>query len=131
MAFIQNASGDLFTSHIAYTIRAGGGMGRRPMVCVTGDVTHTLTARADSSEDGTGRGTPIDNGGTEIGVRRLIPLECERLQGFPDGWTDGQSDAQRYRQLGNSVAIPVVEWIAKRLVEVDQCGSAESLSSST
>lgn len=46
-------------------------------------------------------------------VRRLTPLECERLQGFPDGWTDipGNSDTQRYRQLGNAVAVPVVEWI--------------------
>ena len=57
-----------------------------------------------------------------LGVRRLTPLECERLQGFSDGYTDGQSDAQRYRQLGNAVAVPVVEWIAKRLVEVDKLG---------
>jgi DNA (cytosine-5)-methyltransferase 1 len=54
------------------------------------------------------------------GVRRVIPLECERLQGFPDHWTSGQSDAARYRMLGNAVAVPVVEWIAKRLVEVDE-----------
>ena len=44
-------------------------------------------------------------------VRRLTPLECERLQGFPDGWTEGQSDTQRYKQMGNAVAVPVVEWI--------------------
>jgi DNA (cytosine-5)-methyltransferase 1 len=49
------------------------------------------------------------------GVRRLMPIECERLQGFPDGWTDGQSDSVRYRQLGNAVAVPVAEWIAKRI----------------
>jgi DNA (cytosine-5)-methyltransferase 1 len=54
------------------------------------------------------------------GVRRVIPLECERLQGFPDDWTAGQSDVARYRMLGNAVAVPVVEWIAKRLVEVDE-----------
>jgi DNA (cytosine-5)-methyltransferase 1 len=48
-------------------------------------------------------------------VRRLTPLECERLQGFPDRWTAGQSDTQRYRQLGNAVAVPVVEWISRRL----------------
>jgi site-specific DNA-cytosine methylase len=50
-------------------------------------------------------------------VRRLTPLECERLQGFPDGWTDipGNSDTQRYRQLGNAVAVPVAEWIMRRL----------------
>jgi DNA (cytosine-5)-methyltransferase 1 len=53
----------------------------------------------------------------EWGVRRLSTLECERLQGFPDGWTDipGNSDTQRYRQLGNAVAVPVAEWILRRL----------------
>lgn len=50
-------------------------------------------------------------------VRRLTPLECERLQGFPDGWTEGFSDAQRYRMLGNAVAVPVVEWIGRRIME--------------
>lgn len=52
-----------------------------------------------------------------VGIRRLTPLECERLQGFPDGWTDGQSDSARYKQLGNAVAVPVVEWICKRIAE--------------
>lgn len=46
-------------------------------------------------------------------IRRLTPLECERLQGFPDGWTEipGASDSARYRALGNSVAIPCVEYL--------------------
>ncbi len=46
-------------------------------------------------------------------IRRLTPLECERLQGFPDGWTDipGASDSARYKALGNSVAIPCVEYV--------------------
>lgn len=52
-------------------------------------------------------------------VRRLTPMECERLQGFPDGWTDGQADSNRYRQMGNAVAVPVVEWIMRRIVDVD------------
>jgi DNA (cytosine-5)-methyltransferase 1 len=51
-------------------------------------------------------------------VRKLLPLECERLQGFPDGWTQGHSDTARYRMIGNAVAVPVVEWIARRLVGV-------------
>ena len=48
-------------------------------------------------------------------IRRLTPLECERLQGFPDFWTDlpGASDSARYRALGNSVAIPCVEYIMR------------------
>lgn len=52
-----------------------------------------------------------------VGVRRLTPTECERLQGFPDGWTDGQSDSARYRQLGNAVTVNVAEWIGRRIVE--------------
>lgn len=55
-----------------------------------------------------------------IGVRRLTPLECERLQGFPDDWTAGQSDAQRYRQLGNAVAVPVAQWIGERIIDVEK-----------
>ncbi len=48
-------------------------------------------------------------------VRRLTPLECERLQGFPDNWTniEGASDSPRYKALGNSVAIPCVEFVTK------------------
>ncbi len=57
---------------------------------------------------------PIRNG---LLIRRLTPLECERLQGFPDGWTDipGASDSVRYKALGNSVAIPCVEFIMSRI----------------
>jgi len=60
-------------------------------------------------------------------VRRLTPMECERLQGFPDGWSAqridhkkgivvDQADSSRYKQMGNAVAVPVVEWILNRLV---------------
>jgi len=66
---------------------------------------------------------------TPATVRRLTPMECERLQGFPDGWTTHridekkglveQADSARYKQMGNAVAVPVVEWIMARLVEVD------------
>jgi DNA (cytosine-5)-methyltransferase 1 len=52
-----------------------------------------------------------------VGVRRLTPTECERLQGFPDGWTDGQPDGHRYKQLGNAVSVNVAEWIGKRIME--------------
>jgi DNA (cytosine-5)-methyltransferase 1 len=53
-------------------------------------------------------------------VRRLTPLECERLMGFPDGWTDieGGSDTARYKALGNSVAVPCVEFIMQRIKDV-------------
>jgi len=52
------------------------------------------------------------------GVRRLTVLECERLMGLPDGFTDvGLSDTARYRLVGNAVAVPVIEWIGRRLPE--------------
>jgi DNA (cytosine-5)-methyltransferase 1 len=93
-------------------------------VCVTGEITHTLKADGfDGSEDGTGRGQPITQVGSS--VRRLTPVECERLQGFPDGYTlipwrnkdkADCPDGPRYKALGNSKAVPVVRWIGKRLL---------------
>jgi DNA (cytosine-5)-methyltransferase 1 len=92
-------------------------------------IAHTLTSEgADASEDGTGRGIPIVPMGIPLekgtAVRRLTPRETERLQGLPDDWTrwrdDGteQSDSARYRQTGNSVAVPVFQWVAGRIVAV-------------
>jgi len=65
----------------------------------------------------------------DANVRRLTPVECERLQGFPDGWTAerydekkdaiiAQADSARYKQMGNAVAVPVVEWIIERMLAV-------------
>ena len=48
-------------------------------------------------------------------VRRLTPVECERLQGFPDGWTECVSDSQRYKQMGNAVTVNVIAWIGGKL----------------
>lgn len=45
-------------------------------------------------------------------VRRLTPVECERLQGFPDNWTAGQADSHRYKQMGNAVSVPVANYVA-------------------
>ena len=63
-------------------------------------------------------------------IRRLTPLECERLQGFPDGWTNipGASDSARYKALGNSVAIPCVEYVMRGIAMVlqNERRSAES-----
>ena len=131
-----------------HTLRAGdGGSSRSALVAIStrGHHTHTLTAEGfDAGEDGTGRGTPIiaatltagmsSSGVSAPGrrneddvnlvafdskVRRLTPLECERLQGFPDGWTAGQADSPRYRQMGNAVAVPVFEWVARRVIAED------------
>ena len=59
--------------------------------------------------------------GVPMVVRRLTPTECERLQGFPDGWTDVEykgkkaPDGKRYKALGNSMAVPVMRWIGERI----------------
>jgi len=53
----------------------------------------------------------------EWNVRRLTPVECERLQGFPDDWTKGLADSNRYKQMGNAVTVPVAEWLGKQLME--------------
>jgi hypothetical protein len=61
-------------------------------------------------------------------VRRLTPIECERLQGFPDSWTANridvknggvieQKDSARYKQMGNAVAVPVVQWLLNRIID--------------
>lgn len=76
-------------------------------ICPDQETSPTLVSRMGTG----GNQVPL------IGVRRLTPTECERLQGFPDGWTDGQSDTQRYKQLGNAVAVPVAEWIGRRIME--------------
>jgi DNA (cytosine-5)-methyltransferase 1 len=51
------------------------------------------------------------------GIRRMTPLEWERLQGFPDKWTEEVSDGQRYKQLGNAVSVPVIEAIGRNIIE--------------
>lgn len=73
------------------------------------------TLRAQGGDNGGGSENLVaqENMPSAYLIRRLTPLECERLQGFPDGWTDieGASDSSRYKALGNSVAIPCVEFI--------------------
>lgn len=104
-------------------------------------VAHPLTSEgADASEDGTGRGTPLvagvlaptlrgfghgwqgqhnDDAARMQMVRRLTPLECERLQGFADGWTAGFSDSTRYRMLGNAICVNVAEWVLKHIARAE------------
>jgi DNA (cytosine-5)-methyltransferase 1 len=92
-------------------------------------IAHSLRADGfDASEDGTGRGTPLVPVGITIHgqgmqVRRLTPEECEALQGFPRGYTkisDKTADGPRYRALGNSMAVPCMAWIGKRIQMVEE-----------
>ena len=64
--------------------------------------------------------TPVTHIKGEVnreGIRRMTPIEWERLQGFPDDWTAGVSDGQRFKQLGNSVAVPAIEAISSRIIQ--------------
>lgn len=79
----------------------------------TSEVCNTITSHFRGNPDGDGRPAVLDN----MRIRRLTPTECERLQGFPDGWTEGISDTQRYKCLGNAVTVNVVEYIARKLIE--------------
>lgn len=96
---------------------------RQTLLCVESDQSGA-TARDDLCGCLTARcakGAPFLCMGSTYVVRRLTPLECERLQGFPDGWTVVEyrgkpaSDSQRYRALGNSMAVPVIRWIGERI----------------
>lgn len=114
--------------------RMGTGGGNVPMImedvqsletyhCTTEEgKVHTLKARDYKDPQCVSEGHNV--------VRRLTPLECERLQGFPDGWTDigdwtdskgklhkGESDSPRYKALGNSIALPFWQWMAERMVK--------------
>ena len=81
-----------------------------------GEVFNTLNTNSNAS----GRNTPLVR--QTMQVRRLTPVECERLQGFPDHYTkinDKTADGPRYKALGNSMAVPVMRWIGERIDVVD------------
>jgi len=77
-------------------------------------VTESQTMQTVISRWGTGGGN-VPAIMDKSRVRRLTPVECERLQGFPDNWTDGQADSTRYKQMGNAVTVNVIEWIGGRI----------------
>lgn len=107
---------------VANAVRAGdGGSSRQPLVFDRAQVTHP----DNRSNPQPGDPAPTLAAGSELTVatpglvRRLTPTECERLQGFPDGWTvPAGADTPRYRTLGNAVCVNVAEWIARNLDRV-------------
>jgi hypothetical protein len=80
--------------------------------------------KAESGQTGKGDGAPMVAGSSSAAVRRLTPTECERLQGFPDGWSDvgGTTDGPRYSALGDAVTVNVAYWIVRRLVRRRELG---------
>ena len=95
----------------------GGGEG----AMIGEDVSYTLATGQDQTMFQPENGNYI--------VRRLMPIECERLQGFPDDWTkvpyrgkpaDECPDGPRYKAIGNSMAVPVMRWLGERIATVDK-----------
>lgn len=66
---------------------------------------------------GSGLGIPSVPAITDTTVRRLTPVECERLQGFPDNWTEGLADSHRYKQMGNAVTVNVANYVGLLIME--------------
>jgi DNA (cytosine-5)-methyltransferase 1 len=85
------------------------------------NVTHTLRVGRGADE------LPMTI--TQMAVRRLTPVECERLQGFPDNYTNipKAADGNRYKALGNSMAVPVMRWIGERINQYEQRGMEKHL----
>jgi DNA (cytosine-5)-methyltransferase 1 len=87
-----------------------------------------FTLQAHPQSDSSSRQTGVRIG---MSVRRLTPTECERLQGFPDGWTaikhrkKPAADGPRYKALGNSMAVPVLRWIGERIMWIGQMTDRE------
>ena len=110
-------------SKIKNAIRAGESKVSHAVMCE--DVSHTLRAKANCAYREDTETYPVQN----MIVRRLTPMECERLQGYPDGWTDiGEwtdskgkkhqtSDTSRYKALGNSIALPFWYWMMQNMAE--------------
>ena len=90
-----------------------GGQGGKTGLYATG-ISATYHKGDNRKSNKSGRTLIVKNNS----IRRLTPTECERLQGFPDGWTEGVSDTQRYKQLGNAVTTNVIEAIIRRMDEV-------------
>ena len=123
--------------------RMGTGGGNMPIVAIQGNMIGRADTAGPQGKGYTEEGDPMftltktdvhavtfeDDGGSyndpegDSVVRRLTPMECERLQGFPDGWTDGQADSHRYKQMGNAVAVPCVAQIIASLVKHAQNSS--------
>jgi site-specific DNA-cytosine methylase len=123
IAFSRNDDGRDATNDLSPTMRVAGRAGG--MLSVVQPIAPTLTATNDPSRSP--QSTEVTNQvaavhAVSMAVRRLTPVECERLQGFPDNYTNipwrkapESPDGPRYKALGNSMAVPVMGWIGKRI----------------
>lgn len=109
---------------IAPPLRTGSGGSSRPMIFQQNSRSEVRLIGGDGQIAGAVAAEPgvqqQNYLAAESRVRRLTPLECERLQGFPDDHTAGLSDSARYRLLGNAFPVPVVKWVGRRLRFADE-----------
>ena len=123
--------------NVSETVRSryGTGGNNQPLVVATmqglGDYTETDIASSCKQrdyKDATDQVCRVQEDGENY-VRRLTPLEAERLQGLPDNWTNipGASDSARYRAIGNSIALPFWEFLAHRFVQMGYVKTVGSL----
>jgi len=157
VAFAQNQRGEIATSDTMGSLKVGGGKPGQgyPAIAfhnrqdpdLSGAVTHPRGAKDNgmavafqdvaqpirgnihnNSDPGMEARMHIQQG---MGVRRLTPRECERLQGFPDDYTlipyrgKPAADGPRYKALGNSMAVPCMHWIGERIAQVDAICKAD------
>jgi len=123
VAFKESQSG-CRVGDVHATLDANKGSRRvEGVICGDGHTVGTLRSNTrNNSDPATEAAMHVMHG---MAVRRLTPKECERLQGFPDGYTDviyrkkPAADGPRYRALGNSMAVPVMAWIGQRIAEVE------------
>ena len=116
---------------LAHALRSSQGGGDKPFALIaSGGADPVATAirilESDPDADLDDLVEALAAAGVSLHVRRLLPVECERLQGFPDGYTDipwrgraHSSDGPRYKALGNSMAVPVMRWIGERIEAVE------------
>lgn len=99
------------TDGVSPTLNTMQGGNRQPFIANTLDANYHKGNSATKE-----RHTPRTEVMQDMKIRRLTPIECERLQGFPDNWTEGVSDTQRYKQCGNAVTVNVIEAIIQKLL---------------
>lgn len=115
----QNGNGNGFNEDISFTLNSidvhGVAVGFDVYnTAITGEISKTLDTGSDYSH--------LPNIFKKMTIRRITPIECERLQGFPDNYTNipSAADGPRYKALGNSMAVPVMKWIGERINEINQ-----------
>ena len=111
----MSRNGPICKEKIAFTLTSVDryctvAIGKDSSHLIANGIAHTLTAYDYKAQQAV-----FKRG--EAFVRRLTPLECERLQGLPDNWTEGGSDAKRYKAIGNGMAQPCADFVIEKLVE--------------